>query len=90
MTTTPKNHRDLDAVIADTDAFLDTVDPGTLTWENPKDLRLIGTAHAALTGATVELQAAVSAARQNGRSWSEIGVVLGVSKQAAQQRFGSR
>src|SRR3954451_19666915 len=31
----------------------------------------------------------VAAARQDGRSWSEIGSALGVSKQAAQQRFVS-
>src|SRR3954452_8706088 len=31
----------------------------------------------------------VAAARQDGRSWSEIGAALGVSKQAAQQRFVS-
>lgn len=29
----------------------------------------------------------VASARESGRSWSEIGTVLGVSKQAAQQRF---
>src|SRR4051812_8282317 len=29
----------------------------------------------------------VSAARAEGRSWSEIGAVLGVTKQAAQQRY---
>src|SRR3954454_10469503 len=31
----------------------------------------------------------VAAARADGRSWSEIGAALGVSKQAAQQRFVS-
>src|SRR4051812_24392315 len=31
----------------------------------------------------------VAAAREDGRSWSEIGTALGVSKQAAQQRFMS-
>src|SRR3954451_19847472 len=31
----------------------------------------------------------VAAAREDGRSWSEIGAALGVSKQAAQQRFVS-
>src|SRR5690242_4262497 len=29
----------------------------------------------------------VTAARADGRSWSEIGAVLGVTKQAAQQRY---
>jgi hypothetical protein len=35
-----------------------------------------------------QLQQAVSRLREQGRSWSEIGRGLGVSKQAAQQRFG--
>ncbi|MBK6311913.1 MAG: hypothetical protein IPF42_15570 [Candidatus Microthrix sp.] len=35
-----------------------------------------------------ELWAAVRAARQDGRSWSEIATMLGVSKQAAQQKYG--
>ena len=30
---------------------------------------------------------AVRAARQSGRSWSEIGTMLGVSKQAAQKKY---
>jgi hypothetical protein len=32
---------------------------------------------------------AASSARESGRSWSQIGSVLEVSKQAAQQRFGT-
>ncbi len=35
-----------------------------------------------------ELAAAVVAARSAGHSWSQIAVMLGVSKQAAQQRYG--
>jgi hypothetical protein len=35
-----------------------------------------------------ELTAAVRAARAAHRSWSEIGAMLGVSKQAAQRKYG--
>lgn len=35
-----------------------------------------------------ELQAAVQRAREAGRTWAEIGKVLGVTRQAAFQRFG--
>jgi hypothetical protein len=35
-----------------------------------------------------ELRDTVAAARANGRSWAEIGLVLGVGKHGAQQRFG--
>src|SRR3954469_11415270 len=64
------------------------------------DQRAEGDALAAL-GAAVEvaddvrgvaeelLDRYVAAAREDGRSWSEIGAALGVSKQAAQQRFVS-
>lgn len=57
------------------------------------DLRRIGEAAAALTDAQTELNAqlhaAVAAARQNGRSWGLIGLVLGVTQQAARERFSS-
>ena len=36
-----------------------------------------------------QLAEAVRSARQDNRSWSEIGAMLGVTKQAAQQRYGS-
>lgn len=35
------------------------------------------------------MQTAVDGWRRAGRSWTEIGAALGVSKQAAQQRYGS-
>ena len=37
-----------------------------------------------------ELTAAVQAARRANRSWSEIGAMLGVSKQAAQRKYGHK
>ncbi len=37
-----------------------------------------------------ELTEAVRSARQAHRSWSEIGMMLGVSKQAAQRKYGSK
>jgi predicted ATP-dependent protease len=37
-----------------------------------------------------ELTKAVRSARQAHRSWSEIGTMLGVSKQAAQRKYGSK
>lgn len=35
-----------------------------------------------------DLKEAVLDARRSGRSWSEIGAMLGVSKQAAQRKYG--
>ncbi len=37
-----------------------------------------------------ELTEAVRSARQAHRSWSEIGTMLGVSKQAAQRKYGAK
>lgn len=37
-----------------------------------------------------ELTEAVRTARQAHRTWSEIGTMLGVSKQAAQRKYGSK
>jgi hypothetical protein len=36
------------------------------------------------------LDEAVHVARHNGRSWGEIGIVPGISKQAVRQRYGTR
>jgi hypothetical protein len=44
-------------------------------------------AHLIADESRVELHRWVDAARRSGLSWSEIGEVLGISKQAAQQRF---
>ncbi len=38
--------------------------------------------------ARARLHEAVTAARRDGHSWTAIGAVLGITKQAAQQRFG--
>lgn len=37
-----------------------------------------------------KLREAVEVARAHGRSWNEIAVALGVSRQAARQRFADR
>ncbi|UQN09046.1 hypothetical protein [Deinococcus sp. QL22] len=50
-------------------------------------LDLIRVTHQARQDVDVLLHAAVSAARTAGYSWEAIGQVLGLSKQAAQQRF---
>jgi len=42
-----------------------------------------------ITAAEEQLAAAVAGARGLGHSWSELGAALGVTRQAAQQRFGS-
>jgi DNA-directed RNA polymerase specialized sigma24 family protein len=50
-----------------------------------RDLRQLADRRATLD---TELETAVLAARAANRSWSEIGAMLGVSKQAAQRKYG--
>jgi hypothetical protein len=49
----------------------------------------IGQAHARLADAESEVTAAVTRARLHGHSWAAIAGRLGISRQAAQQRFGT-
>ncbi len=50
-------------------------------------LAWISTAQQALNQAEQTLSVAVTRARQNRASWADIGTQLGISRQAAQQRF---
>ena len=74
---------------SDVEEWLDQLDPNDPTVEvrDGKYLRRITEAMAAVSDADAELRKAVAEARANGESWGLIGMVLGVSKQAAQQRF---
>lgn len=49
----------------------------------------VATAHQQATDAERTLAAAVTRARQTGQPWSAIGTRLGVTRQAAQQRFAT-
>jgi hypothetical protein len=72
------------------EAWAEQVDPGDLVRIDSDELRHI----AALVGQREqidrELAYEVQAARAAKRSWSEIGAVLGVSKQAAQHKYRDR
>lgn len=88
----PRSREDLERAAADAEAWLDGLDPATLAGPeaDASDLRRIGRALSAAAEGERELAAAVAAARANGRTWGQIAVVLGVSKQAARQRYGQR
>jgi hypothetical protein len=55
----------------------------------PRVLDWIGQARARLAGAEAELTAAITRARQHGHSWAAIAASLGITRQAAQQRYGN-
>ncbi len=57
-------------------------------WRGGAALRRIETLARKRSALDVELGDAVAKARADGHSWNSIGLMLGTSKQAAQQRFG--
>jgi hypothetical protein len=84
----PRTREQLEQAAAEAEAWLDSLDPAETPAEDPRDLRRIGLALADVAKAERDLADAVADARRNGRSWGEIALVLGVSKQAARQRYG--
>lgn len=74
----------------DVEQWLDSLDPSSdsLIVRDAVHFRRIIAARQALLDAEDELIDAVTTARDAGDPWSMIGLALGVSRQAAQQRFG--
>lgn len=75
---------------ADTEVeqWLGNLDPATTRGYDATSHRKIIAARKALAQAEDGLRRAVADARAAGYSWAMIGASLGVSRQAAQQRFG--
>jgi DNA-directed RNA polymerase specialized sigma24 family protein len=67
-----------------------TLDPETVEAEDTDDLRAIATAAETVRTDDARLREAVLLARAHGRSWNLIALALGVSRQAARQRFASK
>ena len=67
---------------------LDQLDPQTTPSRDASHFRRIVAANDAAHEANRELRAAIAEARKAGDSWTVIGAALGVTKQAAYQRFG--
>lgn len=85
-----RSEQEIAKAIAESDAWMDAVEPARLSTDavnDRKDLRQIGVAMLAIEAAEQSLVAAVAQARARGRSWTDIANVLGVSRQAARQRF---
>jgi hypothetical protein len=68
----------------------DGLDPETVEAERTDDLREIAAAAEAMRADDARLQEAVTLARAHGRSWNHIALALGVSRQAARQRFANK
>jgi len=63
------------------------IDPETAEIDNTDDIRAIAAASEAARADEARLREAVAIARAHGRSWNHIAIALGVSRQAARQRF---
>jgi hypothetical protein len=68
----------------------DSMDPATAEVEGTSDLREIATAAEAVRADDARLREAVGLARAHGRSWNHIALALGVSRQAARQRYANQ
>lgn len=65
----------------------------TLTCEDfhdTADLRAIAEASEGVRAGQARVRELVQLARSNGRSWGQIGIALGVSRQAARERFADK
>lgn len=69
------------------DELADELEPVTTDVDHTEDLRAIAAASDAVRADEARLREAVDVARAHGRSWNDIAVALGVSRQAARQRF---
>lgn len=68
----------------------DEFDPSGVPADDTTDLRTLAEAVDALRTGEARVRELVARARANGRSWGEIGIALGVSRQAARERFGEK
>ena len=72
------------------EAWADTVDPAKLRSADTDALRHIAELTQQRDDVNANLDQTVQAARAAHCSWSEIGAMLGVSKQAAQRKYGTK
>jgi hypothetical protein len=70
------------------EAWADELDPAKLA--DIGDLRDIAAAASAVRADEARLREAVQIARARGHSWNRIAVALGVSRQAARQRYAEK
>jgi hypothetical protein len=68
----------------------DELDPDTAEFDRTEDLRQVATISETLRAEEVQLRETVNIARAHGRSWNQIALALGVSRQAARQRFADK
>ena len=81
---------EIEAAASRFEQLADELDPATTEVERTEDLRAIAAVSEAVRADEARLREAVEVARAHDRSWNQIAVALGVSRQAARQRFADR
>ena len=66
------------------------LDPSDVAMDDTTDLRALAEAVDRVRSGEARVRELVALARANGRSWGEIGIALGVSRQAARERFSEK
>ncbi len=90
VTMTPHTDKEIEQAARRFEQLADSLDPDTAQVEGTDDLREIATAAEAVRADDARLREAVVLARARGRSWNHIALALGVSRQAARQRFADK
>jgi DNA-directed RNA polymerase specialized sigma24 family protein len=85
-----RTDKEIERAAARFDQLADDLDPDIVHAEETNDLRRVAVASDAVRDDEARLREAVQLARARGRSWNQIAVALGVSRQAARQRFGDK
>jgi hypothetical protein len=70
--------------------WADELDPETAMVESAEDLRAVAEAAETARRDEALLTERVAAARARGQSWNRIALALGVSRQAARQKFAGK
>lgn len=68
----------------------DELDPSTAQIDHVDDLRQIAAASETVRTDEARLRENIEVARAHGRSWNQIAIALGVSRQAARQRYNDK
>lgn len=88
--TVPRTREQLQQAADEAERWLDSLDPAALgsSDADASALRRISAAVRAAATSQAEIVVAVAAAREQGHTWSRIAIMLGTSRQAAQERYG--
>ena len=81
--------KEIESAAARVEDWANTLDPAA--FRDVTDLRAVAEAANAVKTAEAQLREAVQVAHvMHGRSWAQIGIALGVSRQAARERWASK